>query len=473
VFNLFEEGKNIISRYKYKMKDGCNPKVPDCFNPKGIDQMGMNPLEKGETASENAFDNRYVELGMKNHDGLVQKGGKRKSKLYRLKDIVHKCPKKYSHVHFYGKGKTYSSHGIEQKDASKIVELMKNSGFTTKMDRHTLGGASIHGKRKSRRLSRKKRGGGGGFRLGVDSQRIGGLAEVQDYNCHELVKSMKGGDGHAVENSTATEGDTSVIEVDTSTLDIPKIPAEIEVGTGVDAEVGSGVDAEVGSGVDAEVGSGVEDAMVGAGVEDGGADDAGADPVADVDSGAGDAGADSGMDDSGMDNGADVDSGADSVDSGADPAVSADVDVATENSQMEQVMDSKVVGEEEAMGSSVDPVQIGGKRRLSKTLRKLCCLKKKQRKNNKSRRNKNKSKSKSKQRGGNGIRFNLSERIGGLPEVSGYKPCQVDGCESKRVMDAVSQEGGKKRKNTRHRNIVINTKKLSRRRQAKIVVKKN
>ena len=63
------------------MKDGCNPKVPDCFNPKGIDQMGMNPLDKGETASENAFDNRYVDLGMKNHDGLVQKGGKRKSKI--------------------------------------------------------------------------------------------------------------------------------------------------------------------------------------------------------------------------------------------------------------------------------------------------------------------------------------------------------------------------------------------------------
>ena len=121
-------------------------------------------------------------------------------------------------------------------------------------------------------------------------------------------------------------------------------------------------------------------------------------------------------------------------------------------------------------GMDDSPAMGGGKRRLSKTLRKLCCLKKKQRKNNKSRRNKNKS---NKQRGGNGVRFNLSERIGGLPEVTGYKPCRVDGCESKRVMDAVSQEGGKKRKNTRHRNIVINTKKLSRRRQAKIVVKKN
>ena len=78
------------------------------------------------------------------------------------------------------------------------------------------------------------------------------------------------------------------------------------------------------------------------------------------------------------------------------------------------------------------------------------------------------------QDGGLGYQYNLKgERIGGLPEVTGYKPCQVDGCESKRVMDAVSQEGGKKRKNTRHRNIVINTKKLSRRRQAKIVVKKN
>ena len=387
------------------MKDGCNPKVPDCFNPKGIDQMGMNPLDKGETASENAFDNRYVDLGMKNHDGLVQKGGKRKSKLYRLKDIVNKCPSKLSHIHFYGKGNTYSSHGIEQKDASKIVELMKNSGFTTKMDRHTLGGASVHGKKKSRRLSSKKRGGGGGFRLGVDSERIGGLAEVQDYNCHESVKSMKGGDGHST--TTEVQADTSVTEVDTSTLDLPEAPVDAE---GVNAEASGGEDATM------DEGAMPEDAVAN--------------------------GAEGGMDD------------------GA---------AATEGNVEADAMEA-ADGGDAGMDASDSPAVGGGKRKLSKTLRKLCCLKKKQRKNNKSRRNKHKS---NKQRGGNGVRFNLSERIGGLPEVTGYKPCQVDGCESKRVMDAVSQEGGKKRKNTRHRNIVINTKKLSRRRQAKIVVKKN
>ena len=188
---------------------------------------------------------------------------------------------------------------------------MKNSGFTTKMDRHTLGGASVHGKKKSRRLSSKKRGGGGGFRLGVDSERIGGLAEVQDYDCHESVKSMKGGDGHST--TTEVQADTSVTEVDTSTLDLPEAPVDAE---GVNAEASGGEDATM------DEGAMPEDAVAN--------------------------GAEGGMDD------------------GA---------AATEGNVVADAMEAVIDGGDAGMDATDSPAVGGGKRKLSKTLRKLCCLK--------------------------------------------------------------------------------------------------
>ena len=80
----------------------CNIKSSDCFNT-DLKQLGVNPVNQKPTASENAFDNRFGNLGdLKTQDTLQtqisqesQSGGARKSKKNRrsrkvlsLKNIV-------------------------------------------------------------------------------------------------------------------------------------------------------------------------------------------------------------------------------------------------------------------------------------------------------------------------------------------------------------------------------------------------
>lgn len=44
-------------------KNNCQKKIPDCFHPKGLKQIGVNPYTQSPTESEVAFDNRYTKVG--------------------------------------------------------------------------------------------------------------------------------------------------------------------------------------------------------------------------------------------------------------------------------------------------------------------------------------------------------------------------------------------------------------------------
>ena len=168
----------------------CNPKQPDCLNPKGLSQLGVNPASQKPTASENAFEHRFEDLGLKDQNGLIGGGG-----IHKLQQLVKKCPKSLRHIHFYRRNNDYSSHGLKKNQAVQIKSLMEQEGFEMELDNHKLGGVSLRGQKKQsggkQKLSRKKLGlktrnikkGGGGFNLDLE-KRIGGQAEVASYQCH-------------------------------------------------------------------------------------------------------------------------------------------------------------------------------------------------------------------------------------------------------------------------------------------------
>lgn len=54
--------------------NNCQKKIPDCFHPKGLKQLGVNPYTQSPTESEVAFDNRYTKIGGKKKRLL--KGGR-------------------------------------------------------------------------------------------------------------------------------------------------------------------------------------------------------------------------------------------------------------------------------------------------------------------------------------------------------------------------------------------------------------
>lgn len=56
--------------------NNCQKKIPDCFHPKGLKQIGVNPYTQSPTESEVAFDNRYAKVGGKKNRGRLLKGGR-------------------------------------------------------------------------------------------------------------------------------------------------------------------------------------------------------------------------------------------------------------------------------------------------------------------------------------------------------------------------------------------------------------
>lgn len=57
--------------------NNCQKKIPDCFHPKGLKQIGVNPYTQSPTESEVAFDNRYTKVGgKKNRRRRLLKGGR-------------------------------------------------------------------------------------------------------------------------------------------------------------------------------------------------------------------------------------------------------------------------------------------------------------------------------------------------------------------------------------------------------------
>lgn len=137
----------------------CIIPKPDCFNPQGLNQLGVNPYNNLPTLSELAFDGRYC-CG-NNKASSNQVGGKTKNKISKKKN----------------KGPIVKS-----------KKLKKNTKLKTKLNKKKYNKNKTN--KKKHKTQKYKFNGGQGYYLDLSSCPPGGLPGVKDYQscCPPLFK---------------------------------------------------------------------------------------------------------------------------------------------------------------------------------------------------------------------------------------------------------------------------------------------